>query len=137
MSCFSRGPAGESACLTSSRNTKARWGRRFRLPIFLQLAILTGVAQAAESPQAALSQWIESIGGQVVRGSDGAIVEVSVARTWATDSDVARIAEIKTIKRLDLGTTYVTDRGIERLQQLPQLEELVLDTDEFLTDGAL
>jgi len=72
-----------------------------------------------------------------VRGPDGAIVEVSVARTWATDNDVARIAEIKTLKRLDLGTTYVTDRGIERLQSLPQLEELVLDTDEFVTDAAM
>src|SRR5882762_498014 len=100
---------------------------------------LTGLCgiQAAESSQASVAQWIESIGGQVVRAQDGSIVEVSVARTWATDNDVARIAEIKTLKRLDLGTTYVTDRGIERLQGLQQLEELNLDTDEFVTDAAM
>ena len=91
----------------------------------------------ADSSQTGVAQWIESIGGQVVRGPDGAIVEVSVARTWATDNDIARIAEIKTIKRLDIGTTYVTDRGIEKLQQLQQLEELILDTDEFITDASL
>jgi len=93
--------------------------------------------EGAEPPQAAFAQWVESIGGEVVRGADGGIVEVSIARTWATDVDVARIAEIKSIKRLDLGTTYVTDRGIERLQNLQQLEELVLDTDEFVTDAAM
>lgn len=93
-------------------------------------------AQGAESLQA-IATWIESIGGQVERSSDGAIVAVSVERTWATDNDVMRIAEIKTLKRLDLGTTYVTDRGIERLQQLQQLEELNLDTDEFITDASL
>jgi len=104
------------------------------------LAIITlaviQTTRAADTPQAT-AQWVESIGGQVERGPDGAIVGVSVARSWATDNDVRRIAEIKTLKRLDLGTTYVTDRGIERLQQLDQLEELVLDTDEFITDAAL
>ena len=94
-------------------------------------------SRAAPNRRRPTAQWIESIGGQVERGSDGAIVAVSVARTWATDNDVARIAEIKTLKRLDLGTTYVTDRGIERLQQLQQLEELNLDTDEFITDASL
>src|SRR5205814_1411599 len=100
---------------------------------------LTGIwsAQAAESPPAGFEQWIESLGGQIGRGPDGAIVEVSVARTWATDNDVARSAEIKTIKRLELGTTYVSDRGIEGVQGLQQLEELVLDTDEFVTDAEM
>src|SRR5262249_52156892 len=47
-----------------------------------------------------------------------------------------RVAEIASLKRLDLSFTYVTDRGIERLQQLQQLEELSLDTAEFITDAA-
>jgi len=94
------------------------------------------VARGADGPNASLAQWIETQGGYVVRGPDGAIVEVSLARTWATDNDVERIAEIRNLKRLDLSFTYVTDRGIERLQQLKQLEELTLDTAEFLTDAA-
>ncbi len=91
---------------------------------------------SAEAPKAEIAQWIEAQGGETVRGPDGGIAEVSLARTWATDSDVERVAEIKGLKRLDLSFTYVTDRGIERLQQLKQLEELNLDTAEFITDAA-
>ena len=87
-------------------------------------------------PHAAVSKSIEAQGGEVVRAADGAIVEISLARTWATDNDVERLAEIKTLKRLDLSFTYVSDRGIERIAQLPGLEELTLDTAEFITDAA-
>jgi len=104
-----------------------------RTAIFATAFVLTlTTAQAADAPH-----WIEALGGHIVRGADGAIVEASVARTWATDSDVARIAEIKTLKKLDLSHTYVSDRSIERLPQLQQLEELILDTCEFITDASL
>ncbi len=79
-------------------------------------------------------QRIEARGGYVVRDKVGNIEEVSLARTWATDSDIELVASIKTIKRLDLSFTYVTDIGIKQLQQLRQLEELNLDTAEALTD---
>src|SRR5262249_25945552 len=95
-----------------------------------------GLSTAAEPPQASLAKWIEAQGGEVVRGPDANIIEVSLARTWATDNDVERIVEIKGLKRLDLSFSYVSDRGIERLQQLQQLEELTLDTAEFITDAA-
>jgi len=93
-------------------------------------------AHAADAPHASVAQWIEAQGGEIRRGTDGRIVEVSLARTWATDSDIERVVEIKGLKRLDLSFTYVSDRGIERLQQLQQLEELTLDTAEFITDAA-
>jgi internalin A len=92
---------------------------------------------AADISQANLAQWIEAQGGEAVRDPGGAIVEVSLARTWANDNDLERIIGIKGLKRLDLSFTYVSDRGIERLPQLPQLEELTLDTAEFITDAAL
>jgi len=104
----------------------------FTLAVALMAA---GISRAADAPQS-VAQWIEAQGGEVVRGPDGAIVEVSLARTWATDYDIERVAEIRSLKRLDLSFTYVTDRGIERLQQLQQLEELNLDTAEFITDAA-
>ena len=65
------------------------------------------------------------------------IVAVSLARTWATDADVERVAAIKTLKRLDLSLSYVSDRGIERLKALDQLEELNLLAAEFITDAAI
>ncbi len=101
------------------------------------LAIVLLAAGVWSAQGADVAQWIEAQGGEVVRGPDGAIVEVSLARTWATDSDVERVAEIAGLRRLDLSFTYVTDRGIERLQQLQQLEELTLNTAEFITDAAI
>jgi internalin A len=83
---------------------------------------------------------IEAQGGRVVRDQAGRIVDVSLARTWATDADIERIAGIdvfKNLKRLDLSLTYVSDRGAERLRALDQLEELNLFAAEFITDAAM
>jgi hypothetical protein len=76
-------------------------------------------------------------GADVVRDREGRIVEVSLARTWATDRDMEWIAGLKDLKRLDLSLTYISDRGIERLSKLEQLEELNLDTAESITDAAV
>lgn len=80
---------------------------------------------------------IERQGGHVVRDAKGDIVEVSLARTWATDADVEKLAGIKTLKKLDLSLTYVSDVGAEAIATLPQLEELNLFTAEFITDAAV
>src|SRR5688572_28787843 len=77
---------------------------------------------------------IEKQGGHVVRDAKGNIIEVSLARTWATDADVEKIAVIKTLKKLDLSLTYVSDVGAEAIATLNQLEELNLFTAEFITD---
>jgi Leucine-rich repeat (LRR) protein len=100
--------------------------------------ILAGgwIAGAAEAPQADIARSIEALGGDVVRGPDGNIVEVSLARTWASNNAIERVVEIKGLKRLDLSFTYVSDAGIERLQELQQLEELTLDATEAITDAA-
>ena len=76
------------------------------------------IARAAEAPQADTARSIEALGGEVVRGSDGNIAEVSLARTWASNNDIERVIEIKGLKRLDLSFIYDLDAGIERLQQL-------------------
>jgi len=63
--------------------------------------------------------------------------EISLARTWATDADLERVAATPSVKRLDLSLTYVTDRGIERLKGLAQLDDLNLSSAEFITDAAI
>jgi Leucine-rich repeat (LRR) protein len=80
---------------------------------------------------------IEKQGGHVVRDAKGNIVEVSLARTWATDADVEKLAGLKTLKKLDLSLTYVSDVGAQTIGGLPQLEELNLFTAEFITDAAV
>jgi internalin A len=95
-----------------------------------------GSASAADAPQADIERAIQTLGGHVVHAPDGSIVEVSLARTWASDDDVERVTQIKTVKRLDLSFTYVTDAGVQHLQQLPELEDLTLETAEAITDAA-
>lgn len=109
---------------------------RLFLPSLIALAA-SGLALAAEPPNAALARWVESQGGEIGRSADGKITEVSLARTWATDNDVQRLAELKDLKRLDLSLTYVSDRGIESLQKLTKLEDLNLFAAEFITDAAI
>jgi uncharacterized protein YjbI with pentapeptide repeats len=94
-------------------------------------------AQSANPPYAGIVARVEALGGFAVRDANGAVVEVNLARTWATDADVERVASIDTVKLLDLSFTYVTDRGIEQLKRLQHLEDLRLDTAEFLTDAAM
>jgi internalin A len=104
------------------------------LPALLMAAALC--AWAADSSQADIERAVAALGGHAVRGPDGNIVEVSLARTWASDNDVEKVADLKTLKRLDLSFTYVTDAGVQRLAQAPALEELTLNTAEALTDAA-
>jgi hypothetical protein len=106
-------------------------------PIAAVIFVAVGsCAAGADPPQTAIARSLEAIGGQVVRGPGGNIVEVSLAGKWASDNDIERIVQLKELRRLDLSFTYVTDAGIERLQQLPQLEELTLNAVEALTDAA-
>ena len=102
------------------------------------IAIMGGAlcAWCADSPRADVERAVVALGGHVVRGPDGNIVEVSLARTWATDNDVEKLVDPKTLKRLDLSFTYVTDAGVQRLGEVPALEELTLDAAEALTDAA-
>ncbi len=92
---------------------------------------------AAETSLPSVDAKVQAQGGEIARDREGRIVEVSLARTWATDRDMEWIAGLKDLKRLDLSLTYVSDRGIERLAKLDQLEELNLDTAESITDAAM
>jgi internalin A len=100
-----------------------------------------GPAQGRQKPdttdEASIVRSIEAQGGRVGRDQAGRIVDVSLARTWATDADIERVAGLNGLKRLDLSLTYVSDRGAERLKALDQLEELNLSTAEFITDAAM
>jgi internalin A len=120
-----------------------------RMNVFVAAAVALSVSSAyAQTPKSAVQgpsaqslarivERIEARGGSVVRDREGNISEVSLARTWATDNDVELLAQIKTIKKLDLSFTYVTDRGIKQLQPLRQLEDLNLDTAELVTDASM
>jgi hypothetical protein len=61
-------------------------------------------AQVRQKPDATsdagIVRSIEAQGGRIVRDQGGRIVEVSLARTWATDADGERLDGLKSMKRL-------------------------------------
>jgi hypothetical protein len=95
------------------------------------------VADHRDGSEATAVARIEARGGSIVRDRDGSIAEVTLGRTWATDEDLNDVARIKTLKRLDLSFTLITDKGVKQLQQLRQLEDLNLETVEALTDASM
>ena len=105
-----------------------------RIAAILAIVLMATSAWAADEDIAAS---VEKQGGYVVRDQKGNIIEVSLARTWATDADVERVATIKTLKKLDLSLTYMSDAGAEAISKLAQLEELDSFTAEFVTDAAV
>jgi hypothetical protein len=105
--------------------------------LFLTCAMPASTSTAVQDDSAGVIASIDALGGDVTRDRNGDIVDISLARTWATDADVERIATVKTLKRLDLSLTYVTDRGVERLKALDRLEDLNLFAAEFITDAAV
>jgi internalin A len=107
------------------------------LPAAAQTKAPSTPAPKANPAEATAVQRVEARGGFVVRDRDGSISEVSLARTWATDEDLNYVAQIPTLKRLDLSFTLVTDKGIKELEQLRQLEDLNLETAEALTDASM
>lgn len=128
------------------KTKKEKRTRLSRVTSVLVLVLVAGIANGAaaqsrrssDSPVVADAIGrIEQRGGWVARDKDGTVVEASLERTWATDNDLDFVVELKTIKKLDLSFTYVTDRGIKKLQALQQLEDLTLDTAEFLTDASM
>jgi internalin A len=114
-----------------------------RVRVFVPIALLLACAMPAatttttQDDSSGLVASITALGGDVIRDRNGHIVDISLARTWATDADLERIAALRTLKRLDLSLTYVSDRGVERLKALDQLEELNLFAAEFITDAAV
>src|SRR3989454_7253786 len=108
--------------------------------MILRTIVLLGLLTATGAQDANVVRSIEAQGGRASRDQTGRIVDVSLARTWATDADIERIAGIdalRGLKRLDLSLTYMSDRGAERLRALDQLEELNLFAAEFITDAAM
>lgn len=95
------------------------------------------VASAPGPEEREIAARIETQGGVVELDDQGRIVGVSLANTFATDTDLEVLASLGSLRKLDLSLTYVSDRGIEILKGLEALEELDLFAAEFITDAAL
>src|SRR3954464_15862860 len=114
---------------------------KLRLPnrpaALLVAALCFGVFLPAEVIPGRDAQWIEDVGGAVVRDAAGKITGVDLHASWVTDSDLRKLASLPNLTHLDLSLTRITDQGMQELRNLPGIVELNLHFAEYVTDEGL
>lgn len=105
-----------------------------RLSLLLLPALLVSAASAGA--QISLS-WIADAGGEATRDAQGRVVAVDLRASWAGDSDLASLAGIPTLARLDLSETRIGDHGLQQLKNAPAIEDLNLRYAELITDEGI
>jgi Leucine-rich repeat (LRR) protein len=76
-------------------------------------------------------------GARVVKDTQGNIVELDLNSTWITDGDLAKVAQMRHLRKLDLSHTRVTDGGLEQLKSLENVVELNCYYAERLTEDGI
>jgi len=108
-----------------------------RLANLLLLLATISLATTAENELTPSLRWIEERGGEITRDQQARVVGIRVDLAWVTDGDIARLAKLADLKKLNLSFTLITDAGLERLSALRNVEELDLSSAELLTDAAI
>jgi Leucine-rich repeat (LRR) protein len=106
--------------------------------VHVTLALLAWPATWALAwSEADTARWVADQGGRSAQDAAGHIVSVDLASTWITDADLARVAGLPQLHRLDLSHTRISDVGMEYLKSLPAVSELNLYFAEFITDDSI
>ncbi|MFN0170348.1 MAG: leucine-rich repeat domain-containing protein [Bryobacteraceae bacterium] len=74
--------------------------------------------------------------GRLIR-EKGVATAIDLTSTWVTDADMAKLARMPELRRIDLSETRVTDAGLELLKPLQNVGELNCYYAEFLTDDGV
>ena len=81
--------------------------------------------------------WVSDAGGAVMRDAQGRVIAVDLRASWAGDSDLASLAAIPTLYRLDLSDTRISDHGLRQLKNAPAITDLNLRYAELITDEGI
>jgi internalin A len=92
---------------------------------------------AADPRSGSDTQWIDDIGGAVIRDAQGAVTGVDLRGTWVTDTDLRRLTRLPALNYLNLSLTHITDQGMQELKALRGIVELNLYFAEYVTDEGL
>src|SRR5579862_7819332 len=103
-------------------------------PLLLALLDFGVPAPAAEIKSGVDTQWIEDVGGAVVKDPAGRITGVDLHASWVTDADLRRLVRLPNLTDLDLSLTRITDQGMQELKNLPGIVDLNLYYAEYVTD---
>jgi internalin A len=111
---------------------KRRW------PILLgSLLLAAAPAPAAKIKEVVDTQWIEDVGGAVIRDPAGRITAVDLHGSWVNDTDLRRLVQLPYLTHLDLSLTRITDQGMQELRNLPGIVDLNLYYAEYVTDEGM
>jgi internalin A len=105
-----------------------------RLTFSLSLAMLAVPLCAMASDSL---DWVSGAGGVVTRDAQRNVTAVDLRASWAGDSDLASLASIPTLRRLDLSETRISDHGLRQLKGAPAIEDLNLRYAELITDEGI
>ena len=105
-----------------------------RCALWLPVALFATAASAGAGD--ALS-WVADAGGAVTRDAQGRVVAIDLRASWADDSDLASLAEVPTLSRLDLSQTRIGDHGLRLLKDAPAIADLSLRYAELITDQGI
>jgi len=110
---------------------------RSRVIVALATACLTVAFPAAAKDHETIEAWIHSLDGTFVKDDSGQIVEVNLASTWITDADLARLASLTELRKIDLAHAKINDIAFQHLKPLKRVAWLNCFYCEYLTDGAI
>jgi internalin A len=105
--------------------------------ILLGSVLWIGGPAAAEIKGAVSTQWIEDVGGAVIKDSAGRVTGVDLHGSWVTDTDLRKLVQLPYLTHLDLSLTRITDQGMQELKNLPGIVDLNLYYAEYVTDEGL
>jgi hypothetical protein len=97
------------------------------------IALFSAGLLAAADP----ADWIREAGGTVTRDSSGKVASVDLRASWVSDSDMAALAALPYLTRLDLSLTRISDHGLQELKSAPAITDLNLCYAELITDAGL
>ena len=83
------------------------------------------------------TDWVETLGGSVMRDAKGQITGIDLRATWVTDTDLRHLSRYPALTYLDLSLTHITDQGMQQIRNLPAISELNLCFAEYVTDEGL
>lgn len=95
------------------------------------------VCVAAFSADRDIASWVEGQGGRAVLDAQGRIIAVDLSATWIADSDLNRLTPVKSLIKLNLGHTRISDLAFDAIRRIESLADLDLYYAEFFTDDGL
>jgi internalin A len=114
------------------------WEWRFILPALLGCVTWIGApASAADVKTGGNTQWIEDLGGAVIRNAEGRVTGADLRGSWVTDTDLRQLNQLPDLNYLDLSLTRITDQGMQEIKNLRGIVELNLYFAEYVTDQGL